>query len=448
MVYFLELVYFACLIKAILRCLYFWQLKEYRLDRFKDLIKTQEIKRYFLFTRHFLRPKITLKTILLTYLSLYLSVQILKLNYQVIAPILAYLLVPLTTVISVFLIKPFSDLTKWLIVFLAGIKLSFYKKNLKIIGITGSFAKTSTKEILSYLLSQKYQVLKTAGTNNTLIGVALTILKNLRKNHQVFVVEMGAYTKGEIKQIAKLVKPQIGILTGITKQHLSLFNNLNNLVKAKYELIKALPKNGLAVFNLDDPYTKKLYQKTKNIKKISCQKPKVKYKTNLKAPWHQLNIQTAVTVAKHLKVSKKTILKALKNIPLIKTDIKLTKGLNQAQVYNHTYNSNPIGFAKMIDLAKTQKKNQKLLITSGIIELGSDSKKIHHQLIKKALKVFDQVILTKSYIYQKKHPNLVTQTDYKQVAKSLNKKLNSSWLVVLESRMPQKFIKTICQNPS
>ncbi len=135
--------------------------------------------------------------------------------------------------------------------------------DLKVIGITGSFGKTSTKEFLKTILSSKYKVLATSGRQNTLIGVARQILNELEGSHQVYVVEMAAYKKGEIKAIADLVSPQIGIITGLGNQHLSLFGSMDNLLAAKFELIEALPEKGLAIFNADTPLCEELIKKTR-----------------------------------------------------------------------------------------------------------------------------------------------------------------------------------------
>ncbi len=444
MVHFIEIIYFLLILKAIFRCLYFWQLKEYRFDRFKDLLFSSDKRKYFFPIKYLLRPRFTIKIILLIYLSFYFSFQVLKINHQVLAPVIAYLSIPLITTFSVFLVNPLSDIVQFFVILLARIKIRFYSKKLTVIGITGSFGKTSTKEILTHILSTKYKVLKTTGTQNTIIGIATTILKKLNKHHQIFVIEMGAYKIGEIKQICRLVKPQIGIITGITKQHLSLFGSLNNLIKAKYELIESLPVNGLAVFNLDDSQATKLKNQTKHLKTLGFNLPKTNYKTNLHGLWQQSNIQAAAVVSKYLGISRKIINRKVLSIPLIKTAISKTLGLNKAVIINNTYNSNPVGFSKALTFANSINKPKKLLITSGIIELGSESKAIHTELIKKAIKQFNLVILTKKNLTDIKSPRLIVETDYQKILTLLKTKLDSSSVVLLESRMPKKFIKSIC----
>ena len=447
MVHFLELIFFLLLLKAIFRCLYFWQLKEYRWDRFKAFLKTSRARQYFLPTRYFLRPRLTLKILFLIYLAFYFTIIILRLPNLIIVTFAAYLAIPLSTSLAVLLLSPLTSLIKDLIILLAKIKMKTMPSSLKIIGITGSYGKTSVKEILAHLLSSKYQVCKTQGTDNTLIGVAKTILKNLKKSHQIFIVEMGAYKPGEIKQICQLVKPSIGILTGITQQHLSLFGSLEKIIAAKYELIKSLPKAGLAVFNGQDSNTLKLARQTKFVKTLTYRQPKSSYQTNLLGDYQQLNLQAAVTLTKKLGLSFKIIKPKLKTIPSFKTRMIQKKGLNKSIIIDDTYNANPQGFQAAINLAKQKNFKQKILITSGIIELGQESQAIHQKLYKKSQPVFDLIYITKPEI-KPAFKKAIFEPNFKKLLKDLKPKLNSNTLVLLASRLPQKFIKSLCQNPS
>jgi len=447
MVHLLELIFFILILKAILRCLYFWQLKEYRWDRFRQFLKTAQARQYFLPTRYFLRPRLTLKIIFLIYLVFYFTISILRLPNLIIVPFAAYLTIPFSTSLAVLLLSPITSLIKDLIILLAKLKIRTMPSSLKVIGITGSYAKTSVKEILAHLLTTKYQVCKTQGTDNTLIGVAKTILKNLHKSHQIFIVEMGAYKSGEIKQICRLVKPSIGIFTGITQQHLSLFGSLEKIIAAKYELIQALPKTGLAVFNGQDPQVLKLARQTKHLKKLIYNKPKKNYNTNLIGQYQQMNLQAAITVAQSLKIPQKTIKSKLTTIPNFKTAITIKPGLNQATIINDTYNANPQGFQAAINLVKQKNFKQKILITSGIIELGQESQAIHQNIYQQAQPVFDLIYITKPEI-KPVFKKAVYQPDFKKLLHDLKPKLNSTTLVLLASRLPQKFIKNLCVNPS
>ncbi len=420
MVRWLEIIYFLLLFEAILRCLYFWQLKEYRWDRFREFLKTGEAKRYFVPGRHFLRPRLTVKILLLLLFSLVLSRQFIWW--------LAYLLVPLTVAVSVGLIAPFSDLIKWLIIALAKAKLLLFHRRLLVIGITGSYGKTSTKEVLAHILAAKFKTAKTPETNNTLIGAAKTALFKLPLKTQVFVVEMGAYKIGEISAICRLVKPRIGVLTGINEQHLGLFGSKENIIKAKSELLLALPKNGLAVVNS----TNRLARRAAHGLRAGVKYYRAgKFRTNLLGSHQQLNIAAAVTVAKHLGVRQIN----LNNIPHFKTAITKTRGLNGATVINDSYNSNPSGFLAAIALAKTIPAKKKILISPGIIELGSARGRIHRRLLAAANQVFDQVFMNKA-------------SGEGELLKKLKNSLTKNHLLLIEGRFSAPLIKELCLNPS
>ncbi|MDP4010399.1 MAG: Mur ligase family protein, partial [Candidatus Spechtbacteria bacterium] len=146
-------------------------------------------------------------------------------------------------------------------------------QDLLVIGITGSYGKSSIKEILAHILSKKFKVLKTPENINADIGVAQVVLKQLKKEHEVFIVEMGAYKKGEIEKTTKVAQPQISIMTGINLQHVSLFGNLASIQQAKYELVEALPEKGLALFNGDDEHTRALFRQCKTPKRLYATDP-------------------------------------------------------------------------------------------------------------------------------------------------------------------------------
>ena len=121
-------------------------------------------------------------------------------------------------------------------------------KNLTVIGVTGSYGKTSTKFILARLLSEKYNVLTTPLSYNTTLGVVKTVRENLRPHHDIFVCEMGAKTNGDIKEICDIVKPDMGLITSVGAQHLETFKNISNVFKTKFELYDAVKKKNGDVF--------------------------------------------------------------------------------------------------------------------------------------------------------------------------------------------------------
>ena len=153
-------------------------------------------------------------------------------------------------------------------------------KDLKVIGITGSYGKTSTKYIVGTILSQKYNTLITPESYNTTMGVVRTINEKLDNTHQIFVCEMGAKNIGDIKEICDLVNPKYGILTAVGPQHLETFKTLDNVRKTKMELIDSLPKKGKSFVNYED----------ENIKEIKFNSNNIKFGLDKKCDYYATNI--------------------------------------------------------------------------------------------------------------------------------------------------------------
>jgi UDP-N-acetylmuramoyl-tripeptide--D-alanyl-D-alanine ligase len=435
MVYWLKIIYLVLLVELILRDLYFWQLKEYRLDRFREFLRSQEGKKYFIPSRHFLRPKLTAKIVLLFLISLVLARQF--------TWWLGYLLTPALVALAVGAVNPWSGLIKWVVVLFAKVKLRLYHRDLLVIGITGSFGKTSTKEILAHVLGAKYRVLKTTANNNTLIGVAKAVLKQLNEKHEIFVVEMGAYKRGEIREICNLVRPKIGILTGINEQHAGLFGSLANTISAKSELIAALPRDGWALINGDNLHSKSVAAKSWPAAVKLYRLPKKRYQTNLVGDHQQLNISAAVMTANHLGVPKKDIEQKLKKIPVIATALKETKGLKGATIILDTYSSNRDGFMAAIKFCREFKSGRKILVTPGMSELGRLSDAVHHDVAKKAAAVFNNIYVTKADTGRWfKSAKFLTEDKLLRLLQTI---LTKQDLVLLEGRLSAKFVESLCR---
>lgn len=435
--------------KQILYWVWLWQLKEYRPDRFFAHLEIfPDIKKKLLFFLGYygLRkqriPKFTKKTILIIALTAGLYLLFLKpaISLSVIDGILVffilYLLIPVFVWIFVDIVNVSTSIEKEKIIKQAQKKIQ-NMPNLIVIGITGSYGKSSTKEILAEILSKKFTILKTPANINTPIGISKLILEDLNKNHQIFIVEMGAYKLGEIEHICKIAPPEIGILTGINEQHLALFGNLRNTIDAKFELIKYLPENGLAVLNWDNLHIK---NKIKNLQaadfknkgekkeKISLPLP-VKniiyysavdktevYATNIIAERNKLafnivygnesvkfqaylagvqnvyNILAAVAAALYLGMTLPEISQIVEKISPRDKTMKEYEGKNGSFLIADTYNSNPNGVMAALDYLKVY-GGKKIVVFGGIIELGRASKEMHQKIGAKIAENADLTIL-------------------------------------------------------
>lgn len=345
-------------------------------------------------------------------------------------------------------------------------------KNLNIIAVTGSYGKSSTKEILYYILRDKYKILRTPESFNTVLGIAKVVDLELDKNYDYFICEMAAFKKGEIKELCKIIPPQFGIITGISKQHLERFKTLNNIVHAKFELADSISDSKKISFNLDDKNILnelkrrgiKIFRgygvnntraktRAENIKfgrngssfTLIINKNKFDIKTSLFGFSNINNILAATSMAVTLGLPSKHIVERIIELNQIPNRSSLYN-INDTTFVDNTYSSNPKGFLETIRTAKLI-DGVKILVTPGLVELGSETKKIHYGLGKKAAKVFNKVILvgknTKTSSFAKGFANRKnikyikdTREDYFKVLKEL--KGNSYW-VFLENDITQNY---------
>lgn len=307
-----------------------------------------------------------------------------------------------------------------------------HHKKVSVIGITGSYGKSSTKEYLSQILEKKFKVLKTKGTNNTPIGIANTILYGLRKDTEILVAEMGAYKIGEIAEMCQIVNPKIGILTAVNEQHLSLFGSLQNTIKAKYELIEALPKHGLAIFNGNNEITRKLYEETEKdkalylcLEKIESKTKKnaditafniitnkydiefdvmindktVHFKTPLLGAHNVNNILPGIYVANKFGMKITDIQEAVAGLTSLPQTMIYKEGPKGATIIDDSFNANPEAVLAAMDYAKIY-KGKKILVLQPMIELGGKAAKEHYRVAKEISNTCDYLFLTNRNFYK------------------------------------------------
>lgn len=268
-------------------------------------------------------------------------------------------------------------------------------KGLIIIGVTGSFGKTSTKNYLASVLAEKYNVLVTPGNFNTLLGVIRTIREHLRPYHQVFIVEMGAKQKNDIKEICDLVHPTIGIVTAVGEMHLETFKSVENIQDTKFELINSLPASGLGVINNDSEYIKS-YKGIKSPCRIIRYAAEgegdykaanvvygaggvtftlnggEQYSSRLLGAGNLLNILAAIAVADHLSVPVNKQKNAIARLQPVEHRLSM-KVANGITVLDDAYNSNPQGAKMGLEVLKNfavGENNKRIVITPGFVEMG------------------------------------------------------------------------------
>ncbi len=277
--------------------------------------------------------------------------------------------------------------------------------DLIIIGITGSYGKTSTKHFLETILSQKYNVLMTPGSFNTTMGVVRTIREYLKPTHEVFICEMGAKQIGDIKEICDLVHPKFGILTSVAEQHLDTFKNIENVRKTKFELIDSLPQDGCAFLNADYEIIRntnhgkpaEYYSTTDKSANYYVDMDAVSYSQdgtdfvvvnngnnlNLRTPllgdYNISNILACVACAQKLGLTKEQISFGVHKLRPVEHRMEIKPNGAGVVIIDDAFNSNPKG-AKMALQVLSGFTGQRFVITPGIIELGDKQYFYNEQL--------------------------------------------------------------------
>lgn len=299
------------------------------------------------------------------------------------------------------------------------LKKLYSYNNLEIIGITGSYGKTSSKNVLNDILNIKYKALATPLNYNTPYGLIITINNYLNKFTDFFVAEMGAFKVGEIDELCKMVKPKYGILTNIGIAHLDSFKSIENIQKTKFELIESLPSDGLGILNKDDKYQTSyklkndvkikfisLEDKTADIYADNIKSSKsgstfdvhfkedkniYTFETKLLGKANIYNILSAILLGKHLNISIDKLKTATKNINQINHRLEMKKYFDMYLI-DDAYNSNPAGAKLALEVIEMM-PGDRVIITPGMIELGSEDEKLHYELGKQIASSVDIAIL-------------------------------------------------------
>lgn len=305
--------------------------------------------------------------------------------------------------------------------------------NLVTIGITGSYGKTSTKNVIHQMLSKDFNTLMTPESFNTKMGLTRTIRTWLKPTHQVFIAEMGAKEVGDIKELCDFVSPSMGIITSIGPQHLETFKSLENVIKTKGELFDSLPKGGTFFKNCDDDNILKLpnredvttyryavdleradqydvhftltdlkidgkgssfnliwapdgYQKKGNHVIIGL-------KTKLLGRHNLSNIIAACAVALTMGVAPNRLKVLVQTIEPVEHRLSHRRIADQYTLLDDAFNSNPVGSSMALEVLKQFEGNQKIIITPGMIELGDETDHLNQVFGEKIADVCDQVIL-------------------------------------------------------
>jgi len=432
--------------------------------------KKQKEKKAFVVTAR-------IKRVYITYLILFSILVVCAniLNFKFVLPIanicaiFAYMFVYVVTVIN-------SPVEK-------SIRNGFCKKaknklneipGLKVVGVTGSYGKTSTKYVVNTILSQKYNTLMTPESYNTPMGVVRTINEKLTCMHQLFVCEMGAKYVGDIKEITDIVNPTYGLVTAIGPQHLDTFKSLDNVRKTKLELVESLPDDGIAFVNWEDEnirnskITKKVVkyglskeadyyatniditERGSSFDVVIPGKESIKIKTRLLGNLNILNIVGAVAIADKLGLTPDEIKMGAKYIRPVPHRLELKQNPNGSIIIDDAYNSNIKGAKMALEVLKSFEHKKRILITPGIVELGDKQSEINQEFGRKAAESCDFIILVGAAqavpiyngIKEKHYPEskVFIAKNLQEALSKMNEILTKDSVVLLENDLPDNYL--------
>ena len=448
----------------ILYGLIFINYKKKRVPAKKPLVVTSRIKRLSF-------------TIFLIYFIMIIPFVV---NFSYDNLVYCYLLLGLVTYLNYFVVmtanvinKPIEKCVYLYYKFKALSKLK--TMNIPVVGITGSYGKTSSKNIINDILNVKLNSFATPKSFNTPYGLINSINNYLDKFNDIFLAEMGAFKIGEIKQNCKIVKPKYGIITTIGEAHLESFGSRDNIMKGKFELIESLPTYGLAILNGDDEYQLKYKIKNKcdvkwigidnkdvdlyatNIKLSSSgttfdcvfkgDKKKYQFKTKLLGKHNVYNILAGILLGKELGLKIEELQRGVSSVKTIEHRLELKKYGN-INIIDDAYNSNPVGSKMAVEVLGLM-EGTKIIVTPGMIELGSKQYELNHKFGEYISKVCDYVILIGEKQTKPIYNGLIDNkfdkkkifvlNDVRDAFPLMNKLSDKNTYVLLENDLPDLF---------
>lgn len=291
------------------------------------------------------------------------------------------------------------------------------RPDLKVIGVTGSFGKTSVKYYLQTLLQSRYNVLVTPGNFNTPLGVTRTIREHLKPMHEIFICEMGARRVGDIREVCGIAHPDLGIITSIGPQHLETFYSMENIQKTKFELADALPENGMLFLNGDNGYireravkygTKTFYYSGENGEGYCARDVAVsqfgtdftvvtptgeseRFQMKLIGAHNVINVMGAIAAANFLGIELADLRVPVRKLQPVEHRMQM-KEHGTVTIIDDAYNSNPIGSKAAVETL-AMFEGIRILITPGMVELGEKEEEYNYKFGTYAADCCDYILL-------------------------------------------------------
>ena len=301
-------------------------------------------------------------------------------------------------------------------------KIAIYKRekyDIPVIGITGSVGKTSTKDIISSVMAQKYKTLKTEGNYNNHLGVPLTLLR--LKDHEVAVVEMGMNHLGEISRLTNIAKPTMSVITNVGTSHIGELGSRENILKAKLEILEGMTEDEPIAINNDNDMLHNWYLKNKGKRNIitfgiendsdimakniiasdygskftvNVDGKDYKVEINIGGKHFIINSLCAICVGLQNNIEIEKIIEGIKEFKLTKRRMEIKDGINNSKIINDSYNASYDSMKAAIEYLGEIKANKKIAVLGDMLELGSYEKELHEKVGEEVYKNKIDILVT------------------------------------------------------
>jgi len=352
-----------------------------------------------------------------------------------------------------------------------------------VVGITGSYGKTSTKHLLGHILEMQAPTLITPGSVNTPMGIARIVRERLTAHHRFFVCEMGAYGPGSIERLCRLAPPDIAVITAIGMAHYERFKTLDTVARTKFELAEAVAgRNGTLIVAeqvLEFQYAREFWHKYNEktivvgrgeecaLRIVSTSQTESGIQADVlwrKMPYvlhaplygehHISNMAVAFAAACAMGVPPDDAIVALASVPQIMHRLEVKNGPAGARLIDDAYNSNPVGFASGLHLldALNTKGGRRVLVTPGMVELGQAHEDEHRKIGNLAAKYTDVLLpvlperieaLTSAFASSNPNGTIVPCADFTAAQTWLDANLGPTDVVLIENDLPDLYEKKL-----
>ncbi len=294
---------------------------------------------------------------------------------------------------------------------------------LKVIGITGSYGKTSTKHYLNRILQEQWDVLMTPGSYNTTMGVIRTVREMMKPYTEIFICEMGAKNIGDIKEICDLVHPDMGIITAVGEQHLESFKTIENVQRTKFELADAIPAGGFVLVNNDFPYAASREVTNTTALRYGIEAKEADYyatdivygkegtrfvvhtpegaeypfETRLVGECNISNLIPAIAIALRLGMPVDKVRFAVSRVEQVEHRLNMKHTPGGITIIDDAFNSNPHGSRMALDVLRAMDSGKRIVITPGMIELGDRQREANEEFGRNMARSADVAVVVGAY---------------------------------------------------